>query len=74
LGRLIGAFKTVSTKRINQMRDTPGQPFWQRNYYEHIIRNPTAHERIRQYIATNPARWTDDQLHPDAPPNPFNRG
>ena len=30
--------------------------------------------RIHEYIQNNPARWTDDQLHPDAPPNPFNRG
>lgn len=33
LGCLIGAFKTVSTKRINQLRDTLGARFWQRNYY-----------------------------------------
>ncbi|WP_416675233.1 transposase [Egbenema bharatensis] len=33
LGRLIGAFKTVSTKQINQIRKTPGTPIWQRNYY-----------------------------------------
>jgi putative transposase len=37
LGRLIGAFKTVFTKEINQMRNTPSTPIWQRNYYEHII-------------------------------------
>ena len=39
LGRLIGAFKTVSTKQINILRDTPGSPVWQRNYYERIIRD-----------------------------------
>ena len=39
IGRLIGAFKTVSTKRLNEMRNTPGVPVWQRNYYEHIIRS-----------------------------------
>jgi REP element-mobilizing transposase RayT len=31
LGRLVGAFKTVSTRRINELRDMPGTPFWQRN-------------------------------------------
>jgi putative transposase len=38
LGELVGAFKTVSSKKINQMRGTPGEIFWQRNYYEHVIR------------------------------------
>jgi len=74
LGRLVGAFKTVSTKRINEMRGTPGAVFWQRNYWEHVICNEADLNRIRAYIQNNPARWADDQLHPDAPPNPFNRG
>jgi putative transposase len=73
LGRLVGAFKTVSTKRINQLRDMPGVPFWQRNYWEHIIRDEEALNRIREYIQNNPARWAEDQLHPDALPNPFNK-
>lgn len=51
LGRLVGAFKTVSTKRINEIRGTPGVPVWQRNYYERIIRNDEELNRIRQYIA-----------------------
>jgi len=54
IGRLIGAFKTVSTKRINEHRGTPNAPVWQRNYYEHIIRNEESLNRIRQYIADNP--------------------
>jgi putative transposase len=74
LGRLVGAFKTVSTKHINQLRDMPGVPFWQRNYWEHIVRNDTSLNRIREYIQNNPARWIEDQLHPAAPPNPFNQG
>ena len=67
LGRLIGAFKTVSTKKINILRDSPGTPLWQRNYYEHIIRNPDAMDKIRQYIIHNPVSWQIDQLHPDNP-------
>ena len=74
MGRLVGAFKTVSTKQINVLRDVPGARFWQRNYWEHIIRDETAHQRIYEYIETNPARWEEDQLHPDAPPNRFNQG
>jgi putative transposase len=67
LGRLIGAFKTVSTKEINQIRNTPGIPIWQRNYYEHIIRDKEAQHNIRRYIQTNPQSWKVDRLHPDNP-------
>jgi len=61
LGRLIGAFKTVSTKRINEYRGTPGVVVWQRNYYEHIIRDECSLNRIRAYIAANPLRWHLDR-------------
>lgn len=64
LGRLIGAFKTVSTKEINLLRGTPGAVFWQRNYYEHIIRDERALETIRLYIQRNPARWPYDTQNP----------
>lgn len=37
---------------------------WQRNYYEHIIRNDTALNQIRQYIMENPARWSEDTENP----------
>ncbi len=58
LGRLIGAFKTVSTKKINILRDAPGTTLWQRNYYEHIIRNQDTMDKIRQYIINNPRSWS----------------
>ena len=61
LGRLIGAFKTVSTKRINEYRGTPGVVVWQRNYYEHIIRDERSLNRVREYIAANPLRWHLDR-------------
>jgi putative transposase len=64
LGRLVGAFKTVSTKRINEIRATLGHPVWQRNYYEHVIRNEEELDAIRQYIADNPARWEEDRENP----------
>jgi len=66
--------KYQTTKSINQMRETQGVRFWQRNYWEHVIRNETNLNRIRQYVGTNPVHWADDQLHPNAPPNRFNRG
>jgi len=73
LGAIIGNFKSTTTRRINQMRHTPGARVWQRNYWEHIIRTPESHARIEDYIFANPARWQVDQLHPDAPANPFNQ-
>ena len=64
IGGLIGAFKTVSTKHINIMRGTPGMPVWQRNYYEHIIRNEESMNRIREYIVNNPLQWQLDRENP----------
>ena len=51
----------------------PGVPFWQRNDWEHIIRNERSLNRIREYIENNRARWEEDQLHPVAPPNQLNQ-
>jgi putative transposase len=66
LGRLIGAFKTISTKQINFIRKTSGISFWQRNFYEHVIRDDQALNRIREYITTNPLRWDLDRENPQA--------
>ena len=65
LGGLIGAFKTVSTKHINLLRDTEGQVVWQRNYCERIIRNEPEMDRISRYIEANPLRWADDDENPN---------
>lgn len=53
VGAVVRGYKSSVSKRI-------GFSVWQRNYYEHIIRNQTAYERISQYIIDNPARWKDD--------------
>ncbi len=61
-GRLtIGAFKTVSSKRVNEIRQTSGMPVWQRNYYEHVIRDDDDLSRIREYVINNPANWQEDE-------------
>ncbi len=64
LGAIIRAFKSAVTKRINALRGTPGAPVWQRNDYEHIIRNDDALNRIREYIETNSLRWHLDRENP----------
>ncbi len=65
IGRLIGAFKTTSTKEINQSRKTPGSVFWQRDFYEHVVRNEADLSRIRWYIANNPLKWSLDRKNPE---------
>lgn len=67
LSSLMAGFKSSVTKQINTIRYTPGSKIWQRNYYEHIIRNEKALNNIRQYIINNPLSWDNDQLHPDNP-------
>lgn len=60
------SFKSAVTKRINEMYGSPGARLWQRNYWEHIIRNEDELNRIRQYIIDNPARWEIDRENPNA--------
>lgn len=62
LSELVRQFKTFSSKRINLSNNTEGNKIWQRNYYEHIIRNQHSYEEISDYIITNPLRWEKDQL------------
>lgn len=74
VGAVVGVFKSAVTRRLNDERGmmndgctagTHGSSVWQRNYYEHIIRDRTALHRIRQYIIDNPAHWAEDGENPD---------
>lgn len=64
LGAVVRGFKARITNAINDIRQTPGALVWQRNYYEHIIRDDDDLNRIRQYILDNPARWAFDRENP----------
>lgn len=55
LGSIIGQFKSIATKRIRKLGYVNFK--WQRNYYEHIIRNDDDLNRIREYITNNPLKW-----------------
>jgi REP element-mobilizing transposase RayT len=66
LGVIVGNYKAVTARRINRLRGEPGLPVWQRNYYEHVVRDERALNAIRQYIADNPARWAWDTYNPSA--------
>jgi putative transposase len=61
LSSFVAGYKSAVTKRINECRQTPGVSVWQRNYYEHIIRNEAQWNRICEYIALNPTRWLEDE-------------
>ena len=63
LGGLIGVFKTVSTKWMNEIRNAPGEKIWQRNYHDRIIRNARELQIIRQYITDNSKNWSHDEFH-----------
>jgi putative transposase len=64
LGQIVAYFKYQSTKEINIMDGGRIAKLWQRNYYEHIIRNEHEMENIWNYIQINPAMWAMDDENP----------
>ncbi|QIV95760.1 REP element-mobilizing transposase RayT [Allofrancisella inopinata] len=69
LHKIIQWFKTMTTNAyINGVKTKNWQSFnkrlWQRNYYEHIIRNEEVYLKICQYIRNNPLKWDLDKLNP----------
>jgi len=65
LSTIMRSFKSAVTKQINESRNMPGAQFWQRNYYEHVIRDEDDLNRIREYIVNNPAKWQEDEYYLD---------
>ena len=69
LGKTVQWFKTMTTNdylkaiRKDQVEPFPGR-LWQRNYYEHVIRNEHDLDEIRQYIVDNLAKWEEDEYNP----------
>ncbi len=66
LGSIIGAFKSITTHQYIVGVKENGWPafdkkVWQRNYYEHIVRDEVSLARIREYIVMNPLRWDADR-------------
>lgn len=64
LPEIVRAFKSFSAKRINVLRGMQGIPLWQRNYYEHIIRNERDLQDKTDYIESNPMLWDEDDENP----------
>jgi REP element-mobilizing transposase RayT len=70
VGDIVGAFKSITTDEfLRGVRESGWSPLngalWQRNYYEHIIRDDDELNKIREYVATNPVRWDTDLENPD---------
>ena len=63
IGAIIRGYKSSVTKQINMLREMSGVPVWQRNYYEHIIRDEKSYHKISEYIINNPIHWQDDKYY-----------
>ncbi len=63
LGSIVRGFKAAVTRRIRMQSDRPEAEVWQRNFYEHVIRNQEDYERIAAYILDNPINREKDDYH-----------
>lgn len=65
IGAIVRGYKSSVTKQINTSLSEVNsfQQIWQRNYYEHIIRNEQSYQNISEYIVNNPAKWAEDKFH-----------
>ncbi len=64
LGQVVAYFKYQSAKEINALKGGPVTKLWQRNFYDHIIRNERDLELTWLYIESNPAQWEEDHENP----------
>ena len=63
---IIGVYKSLAAKGCLNIYKSNNQKMgklWQRNYYEHIIRNEEVYLKIAEYIQANPQRWAEDVYH-----------
>ena len=59
---IIRTFKAAVTRRIGREHNATG--IWQRNYYEHVIRDETDLQNKTDYIEANPMLWDEDEKNP----------
>jgi putative transposase len=62
IGAIVGSFKSAVSKHIGRKHNATA--IWQRNYYEHVIRNHEDWDRIHRYIESNPSLWAEDEENP----------
>jgi len=63
---IVATYKAAVTRQIH-LQTGHTDKIWQRNYYEHVIRNEAEWQRLHAYIEGNPRMWGDDQENPDRP-------
>jgi putative transposase len=63
LSAIIQNFKSISTRRVNQLLRTLGHSLWQHGFYDRIVRNEKELNRIRCYIEDNPLKWELDPYY-----------
>ncbi|MEO8589162.1 MAG: hypothetical protein ABI432_07335 [Flavobacteriales bacterium] len=64
LGQVVASYKSAVTRIAYRDGLVPhGTPVWQRNYWDHVIRDDAEHERIAQYIQDNPKNWKGDRFN-----------
>jgi REP element-mobilizing transposase RayT len=61
ISAIIQNYKSSTSRKINMLLRTKNKTTWQRNYYEHIIRDDNDYDRIVEYIENNPSCWSDDR-------------
>ena len=69
IGSIVRGFKSAVTREIKRLDYPFLYSIWQRNYYEHIIRNERELNRIREYIQNNPLRWQYDRENLEGKPD-----
>jgi REP element-mobilizing transposase RayT len=65
IGAIVRGYKSSVTKQINSIRSGTNRQIWQRNYWEHVIRNEKSYYKIAEYIINNPSKWDEDSLNPE---------
>ncbi|QBQ41418.1 transposase [Sphingobacterium psychroaquaticum] len=73
LSQIIGSFKslvyrqyTLERNKFAEQQQIKQHKIWQRNYFEHIVRDGSDYDRIVNYIRDNPMNWKDDKLYTSA--------
>ena len=61
LGAIVRAYKSAVTYAINALQNQRGAVLWQRNYYEHVIRDEKDYQAKHDYILSNPMNWDEDE-------------
>jgi len=57
-GTVVGSFKAATAREINMCRRDRQRPFWQRGFFDHVVRNDADLDRVREYVVNNPIRWS----------------